>query len=190
MSRLTQAHSAGSGEAASQLKRTIEYFYYLEDTVQSICKQRDIPLPLDYQIFLANRSCLSEESCGCPTALVKRAVASIELPYTQTTPSESNDAVVPDTEFPPDIPSSLEPETGEWERYGISKEDWMAAGSSQQNTPQSPDQSVPTVPEKTFVEVICSGFTSTPLMEAPEYFVISPSGDVTSLGKLPSQPEH
>ncbi|KAL1443209.1 hypothetical protein MTO96_030388 [Rhipicephalus appendiculatus] len=56
---------------ASKLKRTLEYFYYLEDTVQSICKQRDVPLPLDYQIFLANRSCLSQESCECPTALVK-----------------------------------------------------------------------------------------------------------------------
>ncbi|KAL1443210.1 hypothetical protein MTO96_030389 [Rhipicephalus appendiculatus] len=113
-----------------------------------------------------------------------------ELPYTQTTPSESNDAVVPDMEFPPDIPSSLEQETGEWERYGISKEDWTAAGSSQQNTPQSPDRSVPTGPEKTFVDVICSSFTSTPLKEAPEYFIVSPNGDVTSLGKLPSLSEH
>ncbi|XP_075737642.1 uncharacterized protein LOC142777205 isoform X2 [Rhipicephalus microplus] len=58
----------------SQLKRIIANFYYLEDTVQAICKQRDIPLTLDYQI-LSNRSCLSEGNCQCRIALAKKAAA-------------------------------------------------------------------------------------------------------------------
>ncbi|XP_037274789.2 uncharacterized protein LOC119167418 [Rhipicephalus microplus] len=174
----------------SQLNRIIAYFYYLEDTVQAICKQQGIPLPADYQRLLANRSCQSKGNCKCRIALARRAAAFIECNYAQSTAGEGQDAVVPDIEFPPDMPSSRERETGEWERYGISKEDWMAAGSSQQNTPQSPNWSANMWPEKTFVDVMCSSSTATPLKEAPEYFIVSPNGDVTSLGTLSSLPEH
>ncbi|XP_054928659.2 uncharacterized protein [Dermacentor andersoni] len=169
---------------ASQLKRTIEYFHYLEDTIQAICKERDIPLPRDYQMFLANRSCLSGEGSEHPTTRAQKAFASKELPRTQMKPSHG-EALVPDLEFPPDIDVNFEQETDKWEHYGISKEDWMAAGSSQQSTPVSLDQAVPAVPNKTFVDIIYNSATSTPLKEAPEYFVISATGDVTSVGKLP-----
>ncbi|KAL3216298.1 hypothetical protein MRX96_006483 [Rhipicephalus microplus] len=94
----------------SQLKRSIAYFYYLEDTVQVICKQRDIPLPLDYQI-LSNRSCLSEGNCQCRIALAKK-----EHDYAQTTDGKSYDTKVPYINSPPDILSSLERETEERER--------------------------------------------------------------------------
>lgn len=163
----------------SQLKGTIEYCEFMEETIHSICARRQRCPPANCSLFTTNQSHRLAKAAWASTASRKEVLTPPE-----THLSSIDDAVVPDVDFLPQV-CDIKQESADWEHYGISKEDWMAAGSSQQEaTPHSSEQIVPTMPSKTYVNLVTDSVTSMPMKEAPEYFVVSAKGEVISLGKL------
>ncbi|XP_077521629.1 uncharacterized protein LOC144132823 [Amblyomma americanum] len=163
-----------------KLRRTIDYYTFLEETIHSMCARRRRRPPAHCNLFPNSRRHQPTEAAWAPAAFQKKM-----LPPAETHRARNDDAVVPDVHSPPQT-FHMKQESRDWELYGISMEDWMAAGSSQQEaSPNSYDQVVPTaMPNTSIVNITTDCVMSRPLVEAPEYFVVSSTGELISLGKL------
>lgn len=144
-----------------KFKRAVYYMEYLEQVVADVCRTMGCPLPPRCDLVTAERRRL----CQDPVPQVNKG----PLPQTRL----EDDAVVPDLAVPR---SSLQSHSKEWEIYGISQEDWMAAGSSKEQEVHGP--------QTAYVDVVCDPQAMNMLGEAPEVFVVSLDGCVTSVGTL------
>ncbi|XP_077530737.1 uncharacterized protein LOC144142832 [Haemaphysalis longicornis] len=223
--RLTPHRKGKAKTKTAKFREAFSYLVYLEQFIQAECAAQKIPLPpMCDRLTKGLREHPWEEEEGeegvSPStkkldqkASVRRKARSkpakqrtscsarnaTPRPSPPPQPLQDELSLTDDEAVVPDYTNLVPPRQGtrEWELYGISQEDWMAAGSSQagssqQQTPPSPppqqqqEESESGV-TKTCVELTCveEPTSGHPMVDAPACFVVTSSGDVVAVGDLP-----